>query len=56
MKIYQREKNGIIILDIDGEIKFGNAPDLREYLARLNEEDKIKLILNFEKVKKKQVT
>jgi len=51
MEIAQREKNGIIILDIEGEIKFINAQALKEHLAKLFASEQPKVLLNFSKVK-----
>jgi anti-sigma B factor antagonist len=51
MKISEREKNGIIILDITGEIKFANVPILKECLSKLYSENKFNVLLNFEDVK-----
>ena len=52
MKIKQREANDVVILDVSGEMYGG--PDnlkLREVAKQLAEEGKLKLLINFAKVK-----
>lgn len=50
MEISQREKNGIVILDIQGEIDLYNAPEIKDTIQKLIEEQKYNIIINLEKV------
>ncbi|MCB1158231.1 MAG: STAS domain-containing protein, partial [Leptospiraceae bacterium] len=46
MEITRRESNNIIILDINGEIDLYNAPEIKEVIAKLIEEQKYQIIIN----------
>lgn len=50
MEINKREKNGIVILDINGEIDLYNAPDIKDNIKVLIDEGKRQIIINLEKV------
>ncbi len=50
MNISQRERDGIIIMDIQGEIDLYNAPEIKENVQKLIEKQKINIIINLEKV------
>ena len=50
MEITKREKNGISILDINGEIDLYNAPEIKEIINGLIAEQKTNVIINLEKV------
>ncbi|MDP3919502.1 MAG: STAS domain-containing protein [Candidatus Omnitrophota bacterium] len=50
MKIHQREKNGVNLLEVDGEIDFHSSPQLREQLHQLIDKEGCKLIINLKKV------
>ncbi|MDH5717244.1 MAG: STAS domain-containing protein [Spirochaetia bacterium] len=50
MKVEQREKNGVIILDIQGEIDLYNAPEIKEVMQRCIDAKQFKIVVNLEKV------
>jgi len=50
MEINQREKDSISILDIQGEIDLYNAPEIKEIIQKLINEQKYNIIINLEKV------
>ena len=50
MKITQRECDDLIIIDLEGELTLYSSPPLKEMLIELTTQDKINVILNFEKV------
>ncbi|MCS6984984.1 MAG: STAS domain-containing protein [Leptospiraceae bacterium] len=50
MEISQREKDGIVILDIQGEIDLYNAPEIKDTIQKLIEAQKYNIIINLEKV------
>ena len=50
MEINKREKNAVIILDINGEIDLYNAPDIKDTIKQLIDEGKRQIIINLEKV------
>jgi anti-sigma B factor antagonist len=50
MEINQRETNDIVILDITGEIDLYNAPEIKDIINKLVEEQKYNVIINLEKV------
>lgn len=50
MEISQREKDGITILDIQGEIDLYNAPEIKDIIQKLIESQKYNVIINLEKV------
>ena len=50
MEISQREKESIIILDIQGEIDLYNAPEIKDTIQKLIEGQKYNIIINLEKV------
>ena len=51
MKVKQRETNGVVILDVAGELHEGpETPRLRVIAKQLADEGKLRLLLNFSKV------
>lgn len=50
MEIVKREKNGVSILDINGEIDLYNAPEIKEVINGLISDQKTNVIINLEKV------
>ncbi len=50
MEINQREKSGIVVLDITGEIDLYNAPEIKDIINQLIEAQKYNVIINLEKV------
>lgn len=50
MDINQRESNDIVVLDITGEIDLYNAPEIKDIINKLIEEQKYTVIINLEKV------
>ncbi|MCH1900299.1 STAS domain-containing protein [Leptospira interrogans] len=50
MEITRRESGNIVILDINGEIDLCNAPEIKDVIAKLIEEQKYYTIINLEKV------
>jgi anti-sigma B factor antagonist len=53
LKISQCEREGIVVLDLDGPLVLGRqVSDLRERLRVLSLEGKIRVVLNFKKVNK----
>lgn len=50
MEITKRENDGIAILDINGEIDLYNAPEIKEVINGLIQEQKTNVIINLEKV------
>lgn len=41
MEITRREKDKIVVLDINGEIDLYNAPEIKDVIAKLIEEQKV---------------
>lgn len=50
MEINQRESGEIVILDVSGEINLFNAPEIKEMIDRLINDQKYRLVVNLEKV------
>ena len=50
MEIKNREVEGVVILDIEGEIDLYNAPDIKEAIKNQIESDKKKVIINLKSV------
>ncbi len=50
MEIKEREKNGIVILDIVGEIDLYNAPDIKGYVLKKIEMQRYNVIINMQDV------
>jgi anti-sigma B factor antagonist len=50
MDINKRTKDEIVILDITGEIDLYNAPEIKDIINKLIEEQKYNVIINLEKV------
>lgn len=50
MEINRRETNDIVILDITGEIDLYNAPEIKDIINKLVEEQKYNVVINLEKV------
>lgn len=50
MEITKRETGEIVILDISGEIDLYNAPEIKDTINQLIEEQKYNVIINLEKV------
>ena len=50
MDINKRTKDEIVILDITGEIDLYNAPEIKDIINELIEEQKYNVIINLEKV------
>lgn len=50
MDINKRENADVIILDIAGEIDLYNAPEIKDIINKLIEEQKYNVIINLEKV------
>jgi anti-sigma B factor antagonist len=50
MEINQRAKNDVTVLDISGEIDLYNAPEIKDIINQLIEEQKYNVIINLEKV------
>ncbi len=50
MDINKRTKDDIIVLDITGEIDLYNAPEIKDIINKLIEEQKYNVIINLEKV------
>ncbi len=50
MDINKRTKGEIVILDITGEIDLYNAPEIKDIISKLIEEQKYNVIINLEKV------
>ena len=50
MDITTRTKGEIVILDITGEIDLYNAPEIKDIINQLIEEQKYNVIINLEKV------
>lgn len=50
MEINKREKDQITILDIEGEIDLYNAPEIKDIINQLIEDQKYNVIINLEKV------
>ncbi len=50
MEISQREKDKVVILDIQGEIDLYNAPEIKDTIQKLIEQQKYNIIINLEKV------
>ncbi|HPB83760.1 MAG TPA: STAS domain-containing protein [Spirochaetota bacterium] len=50
MDINKRAKDDIVLLDITGEIDLYNAPEIKDIINKLIEEQKYNVIINLEKV------
>jgi len=50
MDITKRAKGEVIVLDISGEIDLYNAPEIKDIINKLIEEQKFNVIINLEKV------
>ncbi len=50
MDITKRSKDDVVILDIAGEIDLYNAPEIKDIINGLIEEQKFNVIINLEKV------
>ena len=50
MDLETRDIDGVIILDIEGEINLNNAPNIRDLADKLIAEGKDKIIVNMESV------
>lgn len=50
MKLQQRQKADVKILEVSGDIDFYSSPDLRKTLHKLLEKEKTKLLINLKKV------
>jgi anti-sigma B factor antagonist len=50
MEINKRQSNDVIILDIAGEIDLYNAPEIKDMINQLIEDQKYNVIINLEKV------
>ncbi len=50
MDITTRNKDDIVVLDITGEIDLYNAPEIKDIINKLIEEQKYNVIINLEKV------
>lgn len=50
MEISQRERDAITILDIQGEIDLYNAPEIKDTIQKLIEQQRYNIIINLEKV------
>ena len=50
MDISRRESGNVVILDINGEIDLYNAPEIKEIISKLIEEQKYSIIINLDKV------
>ncbi len=50
MDISQREKDSIVVLDIQGEIDLYNAPEIKDTIQKLIDAQKYNIIINLEKV------
>jgi anti-sigma B factor antagonist len=50
MEINQRAKGDVVILDISGEIDLYNAPEIKDIINQLIEEQKYNVVINLEKV------
>jgi len=50
MDITKRAKGEVVVLDISGEIDLYNAPEIKDIINKLIEEQKFNVIINLEKV------
>lgn len=50
MDIQEKEQNGIVILDIQGEIDLYNAPDIKSFILKKIESQKYNIIINLQEV------
>ena len=50
MEINRRESADIVVLDISGEIDLYNAPEIKDTINQLIEDQKYNVIINLEKV------
>jgi anti-sigma B factor antagonist len=50
MEINQRSKGETVVLDISGEIDLYNAPEIKDIINQLIEEQKYCVVINLEKV------
>ena len=49
MEINRRENSGIVILDINGEIDLYNAPDIKDTIKQLIDEEKRQIIITLKR-------
>ena len=50
MEIESKERSGVVVLSINGEIDLYNAPELKEAIQSLVDEKKIKVVVNLDRV------
>ena len=50
MEITTKEVNGIVVLDIEGEIDLYNAPTLKDMIKKFMNEQKYNIVINLAKV------
>ncbi len=50
MEISQREKDSVVLLDIQGEIDLYNAPEIKSVIQELIDQKKFNVVINLEKV------
>ncbi len=50
MKIQQREKDGICIFELSGDLDFHSSPELREKLHAMTDKQVPKVLINLKKV------
>lgn len=50
MQISQRDADGVVILDLSGEIDINTSPEVRKSFERLIKEEKKKILINFSEV------
>lgn len=50
MKLQQKQKEDVKILEVSGDIDFYSSPDLRSALHKILEKEKTKLLVNLKKV------
>ncbi len=50
MELNTRERDGIVIIEVSGEVDLYNAPTLKEEIQKLVEQEKYKIIMNLDRV------
>jgi anti-sigma B factor antagonist len=50
MELNNREQDGIVLLEINGEIDLYNAPEIKEFINHCIEEKKFRIIINLARV------
>jgi anti-sigma B factor antagonist len=50
MDIKEKEQNGIVILDITGEIDLYNAPSIKSFILKKIEAQKVNVVINMQEV------